>query len=78
MLLRQLSLLFTSLLAGCSALSPVNWLVPNEGYQQPETQAYGDLPRQQLDIYLPQKLEAQAPVVVFYYGGATVPRHWPG
>ena len=70
MLLRQLSLLFTSLLAGCSALSPVNWLVPNEGYQQPETQAYGDLPRQQLDIYLPQKLASQAPVVVFYYGGS--------
>jgi len=70
MLMRKISLLLTTLLSGCSALTPVNWLVSHEGYQKLDSLAYGDLPRQQLDVYLPDKLEPGAPVVVFYYGGS--------
>tara|TARA_R110000764_G_scaffold138885_9_gene226895 strand:+ start:79243 stop:80196 length:954 start_codon:yes stop_codon:yes gene_type:complete len=70
MLLRKLSVLLTTLLTGCSALSPVNWLASHDGYQKLSNQSYGELPRQQLDVYLPEKLEPGAPVVVFYYGGS--------
>lgn len=70
MLLRKLSLLLTTLLTGCSALTPVNWLVSNDGYEKLSALPYGELPRQQLDVYLPDKLEPGAPVVVFYYGGS--------
>ena len=69
-LLRRLSLLLTSLLGGCSALAPVNWLVPNSGYKALTDLSYGELPRQLLDVYLPLDLKANAPVVVFYYGGS--------
>ena len=43
-LLRTLSLLMTTLLSGCSALAPVNWLVPNHGYEKLGSLRYGDLP----------------------------------
>ncbi|GAA6130377.1 alpha/beta hydrolase [Halopseudomonas sabulinigri] len=69
-LIRTLSLFMSTLLSGCSALAPVNWLVPNDGYQRLSDLSYGDLPRQQLDVYLPTELKADAPVVVFYYGGS--------
>ncbi|MEH6491153.1 alpha/beta hydrolase [Halopseudomonas sp.] len=69
-LLRTLSLLMTTLLSGCSALAPVNWLVPSNGYEKLDGLRYGDLPRQQLDVYVPAELKPDAPVVVFYYGGS--------
>ena len=69
-LLRTLSLLITTLLGGCSALAPVNWLVPSSGYDALEGLSYGELPRQRLDVYLPAELKPDAPVVVFYYGGS--------
>ena len=69
-LLRMLSLLITTFLSGCSALAPVNWLVPSSGYDALEGLSYGELPRQRLDVYLPAELKPNAPVVVFYYGGS--------
>jgi len=69
-LFRTMVLLLTSLLGGCSALAPVNWLVPENGYKTLTDLPYGDLPRQRLDVYLPTYLKANAPVVVFYYGGS--------
>lgn len=70
MLLRRVFLLITTLLSGCSALTPVNWLVSSSGYQRVSDIAYGELPRQKLDLYLPDQLQPGAPVVVFYYGGS--------
>ena len=52
-LFRTMSLLLTSLLGGCSALAPVNWLVPENGYKTLTDLPYGELPRQRLDVYLP-------------------------
>jgi acetyl esterase/lipase len=54
----------------CSPVKTLNALVPASGYQLQSDIAYGDLPRQKLDIYSPKRaVYAQAPVVVFYYGG---------
>lgn len=71
--------LFRSVLAALSALqatacSPttlVNALVPDDGYEIERGLAYGDHPRQHLDIYRPDETRpAGVPVVVFLYGGS--------
>jgi acetyl esterase/lipase len=49
----------------------VNWLADRSGYERETDIAYGDLPRQKLDIYRPAyDPEGEPPVVVFFYGGA--------
>ena len=59
------------LLAACSPLGAVNVLVPERGFERVEGIAYGDLPRQKLDVYVPRVEGAgPLPVVVFFYGGA--------
>lgn len=60
------------LTTACSPVKTLNALVPDSGYQRQSNIAYGDLPRQTLDIYLP-KTSADAkpmPVVIFFYGGS--------
>lgn len=65
-----LSLLSLLMLTGCSPIKTLNALVPEDGYRLTRDVAYGDLPRQKLDIYRPATLQADtAPVVVFFYGG---------
>ena len=58
-------------LAGCSATTLINALVPVSQLDVRKGLAYGDQPRQQLDVYVP-RLEAAAPrpLVVFFYGGS--------
>jgi acetyl esterase/lipase len=61
-------------LAGCSslgALNGVNNLTPGDGGVTREASdiAYGTDARQKLDVYTPEKA-ANAPVVVFFYGGS--------
>jgi acetyl esterase/lipase len=49
----------------------LNWATPRSGYRLEADIAYGDLPRQMLDVYHPSEpRNAPAPVVVFFYGGA--------
>lgn len=55
-------------LIGCSGQQIVNALTPSWGYQRTTDIAYGPLPRQKLDVYVPDGVE-NAPVVVFFYGG---------
>ena len=57
-------------LAGCSGQALVNALTPRWGYDRHADIAYGDDPRQQLDVYVPHGKAAGAPVVVFFYGGS--------
>lgn len=66
-----LSLLLALLsMTGCSPIKTLNALVPDDGYQLASGLTYGDLPRQQLDVYRPSAKAADtAPVVVFFYGG---------
>jgi acetyl esterase/lipase len=56
-------------LAGCSAITVVNALTPNDGYALISGIPYGDDPRQRLDIYQPETPVAGTPLVVFFYGG---------
>lgn len=65
-----LSSLLLVLTAGCSPIKTLNALVPDDGYRLTGGLAYGDLPRQQLDVYRPSVSAGDAaPVVVFFYGG---------
>lgn len=58
------------ILGGCSALDAVNALGRSDGYTAVRDVAYGDEPRQRLDVYKPVSI-AQSPrmVIVFFYGG---------
>lgn len=56
---------------GCSPLAALNALVPERGFVRHEGIAYGALPRQRLDVYVPRVEGSGAlPVVVFFYGGS--------
>jgi acetyl esterase/lipase len=59
-----------SLLMACSPLRMINALTPSSGFHKSADMAYGSDPRQQLDIYTPDAAPADAPVVVFFYGGS--------
>jgi acetyl esterase/lipase len=57
-------------LSACSGADAVNLFVSEEGYSVTKDIAYGELPRQKLDMYLPEKIDANTPLIVFFYGGA--------
>ncbi|QHF01608.1 alpha/beta hydrolase fold domain-containing protein [Pseudomonas asturiensis] len=68
-----LTLMTTALLAilsGCSALKLLNALTPTRTVDKVSGLAYGPDPRNRLDVYTPKTKVAQAPVVVFFYGGS--------
>jgi acetyl esterase/lipase len=54
---------------GCSPAGIVNALVPSHGYRVEKDIAYGDGPRRKLDVYRPETMTGDMPVVVFFYGG---------
>ncbi|WP_445179909.1 alpha/beta hydrolase [Pseudomonas sp. McL0111] len=61
------------LLLGVSACSPVkilNALTPDSTFDKTAGIAYGEDPRQKLDVYVPRHPLKDAPVVVFFYGGS--------
>jgi len=59
------------LLAGCgSALETLNALTPDGGYERRTGIAYGDAPRQRLDVYRAAAPATGAHTIVFVYGGA--------
>ncbi|HVW72959.1 MAG TPA: alpha/beta hydrolase, partial [Rhizomicrobium sp.] len=47
----------------------INLLVSRAGYRVHRGLAYGADSRQKLDVYVPSRLGAPAPVVLFFYGG---------
>ncbi|KQP23601.1 esterase [Pseudorhodoferax sp. Leaf267] len=59
-------------LGGCSAVGTLNALTVRGSQSVHAGVAYGPLPRQRLDIYLPAQAAPAAgwPVVVFFYGGS--------
>jgi len=68
---RFLSLIATaSGLSACSQADLLNSLIPREGYTLHRNIAYGDNPRQVLDVYVPKQPAAGSPVIVFFYGGS--------
>jgi acetyl esterase/lipase len=58
-----------ALLAGCSPFL-LNPFVPRGGYTIERNIAFGNGPRQKLDIYIPDGLTKPAPVLIFFYGGS--------
>jgi acetyl esterase/lipase len=58
-----------ALSAGCSGPDVVNALKPSDGYRVERALRYGPGPRGLLDLYLPDGAPADAPAVVFFYGG---------
>lgn len=58
-------------LAACSPLSAINTLLPSDGGSRLVARdvAYGGDPRQRLDVYAPENPAANAPVMMFVYGG---------
>jgi acetyl esterase/lipase len=63
------ALLAAASLAGCSASGIVAALTPDEGYRVERDIPYGADPRQRLDLYTPDPVRPDAPLVVFFYGG---------
>jgi acetyl esterase/lipase len=57
-------------LGGCSPVKVLNALTPEETFDKTAGIAYGDDPRQKLDVYVPRHPLKDAPVVVFFYGGS--------
>ncbi|MDE1165775.1 MAG: alpha/beta hydrolase [Pseudomonas sp.] len=62
--------LLLAALAACSPLRIIDDLTPKDTFKRVEGVAYGDDPRQKLDVYLPLKPLPATPVVVFFYGGS--------
>ena len=60
------------LLAGCSATGALNAVTPSSSYTLNANVAYGEHPRQKLDVYVPTASQPPAgwPVIVFFYGGS--------
>jgi acetyl esterase/lipase len=54
---------------GFSAADLLNLWTPPGRWQRHDSLAYGDAPRQQLDVYRPRR-GARVPMVVFFYGGS--------
>lgn len=57
------------LLPACSGAELLDTLVPETGYRVVRDLAYGDGPRQRLDLYRPDPAPPAPPLVVFFYGG---------
>jgi acetyl esterase/lipase len=70
-LLPLLSLAACLLAPGCTRFQMLDATVPRWGYHRTSDVAYGDHPRQRLDVYVPAGATADKPasVVVFFYGG---------
>lgn len=60
--------------AACAPLTVLNLLVPSNTHDATRDLAYGEHPRQRLDVYRPLSASPAAgrgtPIVVFFYGGA--------
>jgi len=57
-------------LCGCSGTDILNFTIPRTGYTLHRDIAYGNNPRQKLDVYMPDKPAPGHPVIVFFYGGS--------
>jgi acetyl esterase/lipase len=55
---------------GCSPLTLVNTIAPESGFTLEQGIEYGRHDRQKLDIYHPETIQPDAPVIVFFYGGS--------
>lgn len=66
---RYLLILTAAALCGCSPLSVLSAVSPSSHYERNADLAYDDGERYKLDIYRPEGVVANAPLVVYFYGG---------
>jgi acetyl esterase/lipase len=59
-----------ALLNACSPVGVLNSLASKSTFEKTSDIAYGSDPRQMLDVYVPSNHPANAPVVIFFYGGS--------
>lgn len=57
-------------ISSCKSVDLLNLIIPRKGYSVFYNIAYGTNPRQNLDIYVPDKLDASKSTIVFFYGGS--------
>jgi acetyl esterase/lipase len=62
--------LMVTTLVGCAPVDILNATIPTRDLTITRDIAFGDGPRQKLDIYVPKNVGPNAPVIVFFYGGA--------
>lgn len=55
--------------ASCAPVDLLNGLTPNAAFNVSKNEAYGPLPEQALDVYIPKDPKPDAPLVMFVYGG---------
>ncbi|MGJ8559258.1 MAG: alpha/beta hydrolase [Litorimonas sp.] len=59
----------STLLISCSAAGVLNGITPSSSFDRDKNVAYGDGPRQMMDIYHADEPKADAPVIIFVHGG---------
>ena len=64
-----ITLLFISLLVGCSSLNTLNAIIPDGDSTLTTNVAYGMENRQFLDIHHSNSKQKNLPIIVFFYGG---------
>ena len=64
-----LLLVATTLVAACSPLGLLSAVSPSGHYERIADLQYGDQERQFLDVYKPLVVQADAPLVIYFYGG---------
>ena len=57
------------LLSACSFFDVVNAFAPSSSSSLQSGVAYGNLPRQKLDLYRPRAPDDDAAIIIFFYGG---------
>ncbi len=57
-------------LTACAPVDILNATIPTRNLTITRDIAYGDKAKEKLDIYVPKSLAPNAPVIVFFYGGA--------
>ena len=67
---RSLLAMLPALLTACSVTDVLNATVSSDTYSRIEDIAYGPHPRQRVDVYRPQPVVNDPPMVVFFYGGS--------
>jgi acetyl esterase/lipase len=67
---RSLSSSASWIFESLSPLGLINSLVPKEGYHKHGSLSYGTLERQKLDVYVPEGIGGDLPLVLFFYGGS--------
>ena len=64
-----LAIVALAVLAACNAAALLNTITPSSSFERDKGIAYGDLPRQTLDVYRAVDPREGAPTVMFVHGG---------